>query len=159
MFGLFKKKEEKKVIFAYAAGEAVPVDRVPDPTFSQEILGKGMAIIPADGKIYAPCDGRIQMVFDTLHAISMVSDFGAEILIHAGLDTVTLKGNGFKAHVIEGDEVKRGQLLLEMDTEKIKAAGLDPITPLIICNSGEYSHFSLVREGSVNPGEELFIIS
>ena len=96
MFGLFKKKKDKAhVLGAPAKGKAVSLKEVSDPTFSEGILGDGVAVIPSEGKIYAPADGTIGMVFDTLHAISLTTDFGAEVLIHVGLDTVQLKGEGF----------------------------------------------------------------
>ena len=82
MFNFFKKKEDKYVLGAPAKGKAVPLSQVSDPTFAEEMLGKGMAVIPSEGKIYAPADGEIGMVFDTLHAVSMTTDFGAEVLIH-----------------------------------------------------------------------------
>ena len=93
MFNLFKKKGH--VLGAPAKGKAVPLSEVNDPTFAEEMLGKGAAVIPSEGKIYAPADGEIGMVFDTLHAVSMVTDFGAEVLIHVGLDTVKMNGEGF----------------------------------------------------------------
>ena len=88
MFNFFKKKEDKYVLGAPAKGKAVPLSQVSDPTFAEEMLGKGMAVIPSEGKIYAPADGEIGMVFDTLHAVSMTTDFGAEVLIHVHLDRV-----------------------------------------------------------------------
>lgn len=110
MFGLFKKKKDKAhVLGAPAKGKAVSLKEVSDPTFSEGILGDGVAVIPSEGKIYAPADGTIGMVFDTLHAISLTTDFGAEVLIHVGLDTVQLKGEGFEGHVKAGDTVKKGK--------------------------------------------------
>ncbi len=103
------------------------------------MLGKGAAIIPTVGKVVAPMDGTIAMVFDTKHAISMTSESGIEILIHIGLDTVSLKGEPFTAHVASGDQVKAGDLLLEFDIEAIKAAGLDTVSPIVICNTPDYS--------------------
>ena len=105
MLQLFKKKSDGIVIGAPGKGKAVPISEGNDPTFGEEILGKGVAIIPADGKIYAPADGEVAMVFDTLHAVTLTSTQGAEILIHIGLDTVTLKGETLKAHVAAGDKV------------------------------------------------------
>ena len=97
MFGLFKKKKDKAhVLGAPAKGKAVSLKEVSDPTFGEGILGDGVAVIPSEGKIYAPADGTIGMVFDTLHAISLTTDFGAEVLIHVGLDTVQLKRRGIR---------------------------------------------------------------
>ena len=101
MFNFFKKKDDNYVLGAPAKGKAVPLSEVNDPTFAEEMLGKGMAVIPSEGKIYAPADGEIGMVFDTLHAVSMTTDFGAEVLIHVGLDTVKMNGDGFTGHVKE----------------------------------------------------------
>lgn len=137
MFGFGKKDGE--VIGAPIEGEAVAISEVSDPTFGEEILGKGIAIIPSVGKVVAPVDGTIEMVFDTKHAITMTSATGVEILIHVGLDTVTLQGAPFTTHVEAGQKVSAGDLLLEFDIEAIKAAELDVISPMVICNSGDYA--------------------
>ena len=112
---LFKKEEPAAPVapqlYAPATGEAIPLEEVKDPAFSQGILGQGVGIKPAEGKILAPCDGTVAQMFDTGHAVSMETSFGAEILIHVGLDTVELKGKGFKIHAKAGDKVKKGQLL------------------------------------------------
>lgn len=159
MFNLFKKKENNKVIGSPAKGRAVALSEVNDPTFAEEMLGKGAAVIPEEGKIYAPADGEVGMVFDTLHAVSMTTDFGVEILIHIGLDTVKMKGEGFTGHVKAGDHVKKGDLLLEVDLEKVKAAGYDTITPVIVCNTPDYSSVENVGKGAVNAGDDLIIVS
>lgn len=103
----------------------------------------------AEGKIYAPTDGEVTLVFDTLHAVGMTSSMGTEILIHIGLDTVTLGGEPFTAHVAAGDKVKKGDLLVEVDLDKIKAAGLNSITPVLISNTDTYDKISLQKEGDV----------
>ena len=103
MFHFLKGKNKENVLYAPCKGKVVPLSEVPDPTFSEKILGDGFAVIPSEGKIYAPTDGEIAMVFDTLHAITLTSSSGTEILIHIGLDTVTLKGAPFTAHVAAGD--------------------------------------------------------
>lgn len=159
MFNLFKKKEKKHVIGSPAKGKAVSLKEVNDPTFAEEMLGKGAAVIPEEGKIYAPADGEIGMVFDTLHAVSMTTDFGAEILIHIGLDTVKMKGDGFTGHVKEGDHVKKGDLLLEVDLEKVKTAGYDTITPVLVCNTPDYASVEGIQADAVNAGDDLIIIS
>ena len=159
MFNLFKKKEKKHVIGSPAKGKAVSLKEVNDPTFAEEMLGKGAAVIPEEGKIYAPADGEIGMVFDTLHAVSMTTDFGAEILIHIGLDTVKMKGDGFTGHVTAGDHVKKGDLLLEVDLEKVKTAGYDTITPVLVCNTPDYASVEGIRADAVNAGDDLIIIS
>lgn len=158
MFNFFKKKEDKYVLGAPAKGKAVPLSQVSDPTFAEEMLGKGMAVIPSEGKIYAPADGEIGMVFDTLHAVSMTTDFGAEVLIHVGLDTVKMNGDGFTGHVKAGDHVKKGDLLLEVDLEKVKAAGYDSITPMLVCNTTDYASVEGITGSDVNPGDDAVVI-
>ena len=140
---LFGKKEQVNPnhIFAPMAGKAVPITEVPDPTFSEGLLGDGIAIIPTDGKVCAPCDATVETMFTTGHAVSLVTDFGAEVLIHVGLETVGLEGKPFKVHAANGDKVKKGQLLIEVDLEAVKAAGLPTITPVLICNTDDYPTF------------------
>lgn len=141
---LFKKEEAPASpaapqLFAPAAGEAIPLSEVKDPAFSQGILGQGVGIKPSEGRILAPCDGTVAQMFDTGHAVSLETAFGAEILIHVGLDTVELKGQGFTIHAKAGDKVKKGQLLIEFDIPAITAAGYDVTTPVVICNSDEFN--------------------
>ena len=105
MLGLFKSKEKGSILHSPCNGKVVPITEVPDPTFAEKILGDGFAVIPEEGKVYAPADGEITMVFDTLHAVTMTTTQGVEVLIHIGLDTVNLKGEPFTAHVKAGDKV------------------------------------------------------
>ena len=158
MFNFFKKKDDNYVLGAPVKGKAVPLSEVSDPTFAQEMLGKGMAVIPSEGKIYAPADGEIGMVFDTLHAVSLTTDFGAEVLIHVGLDRVYLNGYGFTGHVKAGDHVKKGDLLLEVDLDKVKAAGYDTITPMLVCNTPDYASVDGITGSDVNPGDDAVVI-
>lgn len=145
--GLFSKlfgKNEKNdgdAIFAPVAGKAVSITEVPDPTFAEKMLGDGIAIIPSEGKVLAPCDATVDMMFTTGHAVSLVADIGAEVLIHVGLETVNLEGKHFTVHAKNGDKVKKGDLLMEMDIDAIKAAGYNTITPMVICNTGDYATF------------------
>ena len=157
MFGFFKnrKKDKKHVLGAPAAGKAVSLKEVNDPTFSEGILGDGVAVIPSDGKIFAPADGTIGMIFETLHAVSLTTEYGAEILIHVGLDTVKLKGECFEGHVKAGDTVKKGDLLLTVDLEKVKAAGYDTITPMLICNTDNFAEVKGLIGKDVAPGEDI----
>ncbi len=138
----FGKKAAGEVLGAPVEGKAVALSQVSDPTFGQEILGKGMAVIPTVGRAVAPVDGTVDMVFDTKHAVSMTSDSGIEILIHIGLDTVSLGGAPFTTHVEAGQKVKAGDLLVEFDIDAIKAAGLETITPMIICNTPDYAEIT-----------------
>lgn len=119
-------------------GTLIPVEEVKDEVFSAGILGKGVGIIPADGKIFAPADGSIDSVFETNHAITLMAKNGGEILIHVGLDTVNLKGKGFKPMVKAGDSVKAGELLMEVNLEQIMSAGFDPTVIMVITNSDEF---------------------
>lgn len=155
-FGFGKKAGE--VVSAPVQGKAVAISEVSDPTFGQEILGKGMAIIPSVGKVVAPVDGTVEMVFDTKHAISLSSDSGIQILIHVGLDTVSLKGEPFKAYVEAGQKVKTGDLMLEFDIEAIKAAGLETITPVVICNSDDYKEITASVDKDVNTGDTVLTL-
>ena len=142
--GFFKKLFGKKTDDFYApmAGKAVPITEVPDPTFAESMLGNGIAIEPAEGKVFSPCDATVDMMFSTGHAVSLVADCGAEILIHVGLETVSLEGKPFTVHVANGDKVKKGQLLMEVDLEAVKAAGLPTITPMVVCNTDDYPTFN-----------------
>lgn len=120
-------------------GEAVSLSEVEDEAFSTGVLGSGLAIIPAEGKLYAPCDGTVTTLFPTGHAVGILTANGAELLIHIGMDTVKLNGDGFTKKVEQGDTVKKGQLLLEFDIEKIKAAGLSTTTPIVVTNTDDYA--------------------
>ena len=155
MFNFFKKKEKEyyDVVGAPLKGEAVPSSEVNDPTFAEEMLGKGMAIKPSEGKVYAPFDGTVAMVFDTKHAVSLVSNKGTELLIHVGLDTVMLKGEHYTACVESGAVVKKGDLLLEFDMEAIKAAGYEVITPVVICNADDYKDVIRTTGVAVEAGD------
>ena len=153
--GLFKKLFGKHVdsIYAPMAGKAVPITQVPDPTFAEGMLGNGIAIEPADGKVYAPCDATVDMMFTTGHAVSLVADCGAEILIHVGLETVSLEGKPFTVHAVNGDKVKKGQLLIEVDLQAVKDAGLPTITPMVICNTDNYPTFNTIVGKDVTNGD------
>lgn len=159
MFNFLKGKSKEIILDAPIKGNAVAISEVSDPTFGEEILGKGIAIKPIDGKVYAPADGKIEVLFETLHAVSMTSDKGVEILIHIGLDTVKLKGEGFTAHVKLGDNVKKGDLLITVDLDKVKEAGYDTITPMIVCNTENYANVDAVAGVEVNAGDPAIIIT
>lgn len=158
VFDFLKKKDKGIEIGAPVKGKAVPISQVSDPTFGEEILGKGVAIQPADGKIYAPADGTIEMLFDTKHAVSMTTTEGVELLVHIGLDTVALKGEHFTAHKGNGDAVKKGDLLISVDLEAVKAAGYDVITPMVVCNTSDYQTVEAVTGSDVNPGDTVLIL-
>lgn len=136
---LFKKdnkdfKDEGIVILNPVDGEVVTLDKVPDEVFSQKMLGDGFAVKPSGEKVYAPVAGEVKVLFPTLHAIAIETKEGIEILVHIGIDTVELKGEGFEAHVKIGDQVNAGDLLVSFNKKIIEDGGKDTITPVIITN-------------------------
>lgn len=135
------KKQE--VIGAPVQGEVVPVSQVNDPTFSDDILGTGIAIKPSAGRVVAPTEATVAQMFDTGHACSLVTAGGAELLIHVGLDTVKLKGEHYTIHAKDGDKVQAGDLLMEFDMDAVAAAGYDTITPIVLMNPGDFSNVEL----------------
>lgn len=145
-------------LYSHMNGTAVKLEDVEDEVFSQKILGEGAAVEPSEGKLYAPCDGKIDSVFDTKHAVNMVSDDGVEILLHIGIDTVKLGGQYFEAHVSDGQEVKKGDLLISFDMDKIKAAGYKVTTPIIIGNTDDYASVEPAAENSISAGDIILKI-
>ena len=143
------------VIAAPLEGVVVPLSEVNDPTFAEEILGKGVAIQPSAGVVVSPVNGTIASIFDTGHAVGLVSDDGAEVLIHVGLDTVNLKGKHFTVKKSSGDAVKVGDVILEFDEAAIEAAGYEVITPVIISNHFNYQSVETLASGTVKTGEAL----
>lgn len=152
---MFKKKDNGIVLGAHMKGRCVSIKEVPDPTFGEEILGKGIAIIPADGHVYAPADGVISTVFPTGHAVGLTTAEGAELLVHVGLDTVELKGEPFETKVEDGQHVKKGDLLLVADLDTIRAKGKEVITPLVLCNTDAFSGVEVFVGKDVEPGDEV----
>ncbi len=151
-------KDKEIVIHSPLRGEACPLSEVKDPVFGEKIMGDGLAIMPLSGRVVAPVDGTVGMIIDSKHAISIVSDQGTEILIHVGLDTVKLDGEFYQAFVNTGDKVKVGDLLLEFDMEQIKAAGYDVITPVVICNTADYSVITPVTGRLVEELDKIITI-
>lgn len=133
-------------ISAPVPGKVVPLTEVPDPTFSEGLLGHGFAVEPSEGKVYAPFDGTCDTMFDTLHAMGLTSDSGVSVLIHVGLETVGLEGKPFTAHVQSGNRITKGQLLLEFDMDAIRAAGLPIITPVLVTNEDEVGEVAVVND-------------
>jgi len=129
-----------------------------DEAFSGGMLGEGFAVVPEEGKLYAPVDGIIAAVFRTKHALAMESKEGAEVLIHLGLDTVKRNGKGFYMKVEAGQKVKKGELICEFDLEDIKADGYVMTTPVVISNNAEYASIALNHIGECNVGEEILTI-
>ncbi|WP_133016077.1 beta-glucoside-specific PTS transporter subunit IIABC [Clostridium cuniculi] len=139
-------------------GEIVPLIDVKDETFASEMMGKGIAINPTEGKVVSPINGTVQMIFKTKHAIGLKSEDGAEILIHIGMDTVQLDGKHFTAHVKDGDKVKVGDTLVEFDMDAIKKEGYELVTPVIITNTMDYLEIVPKEIESVNTGEDIITI-
>lgn len=152
---LFSGRSKQEELGAPVAGEAVPLQEVSDPTFGEEILGKGMAIRPAADQIVAPCDATVDLMFETGHAVSLRGDNGAEILIHVGLETVGLGGKHFRVCAKTGDHVTKGQLLIEFDRAAIAAEGLDTITPMVICNTPDYQAVHAYTGKTVAAGDTV----
>lgn len=136
-------------------GQVLKLSDIKDEAFASGVLGKGAAILPEEGKVYAPADGEITALFPTLHAIGMKTEEGAELLIHIGLDTVQLNGEGFEAHIQNGDQVKKGQLLISFDKELIEGKGYCLETPVLITNSDDYLEVAEMASGKILPGEGL----
>ncbi|MEI4781378.1 beta-glucoside-specific PTS transporter subunit IIABC [Streptococcus pasteurianus] len=146
---------ENATVYAPVSGEVKDLGKVNDPTFAQEIMGKGIAIVPNQSKILSPVKGKVTLVFSTKHAIGLRSEEGTEILIHVGLDTVKLDGKYFNALVETDQEVEVGTPLLEVDFEQVKAAGFDITIPIIVTNTSEYQEVLALTEGQVETGEVL----
>lgn len=147
-------QEMSKGVYAPLNGKVVSLDEVPDPVFADKVLGEGCAIIPTDGKIYSPVNGVVSSVAETLHAYGFTSDEDLEVLIHFGLETVSLKGQGFTVHVKEGDKVKVGDLIAEVNMDLIREKELNTITPVLICGGADAEELR-VTLGDVRKGEIL----
>ncbi|HEL2509924.1 TPA: PTS glucose transporter subunit IIA [Streptococcus suis] len=149
----------RKNVFSPLLGQILPLEKVNDATFSKKMLGEGVAIIPKDGKVYAPFDGAVTSLFPTKHAIGLTSDEGVELLIHFGLETVELKGRGFVSHVSDGEKVEKGQLMLEVDVEMLVAEGYDIVTPVVVTNTQEYLDVLLLStKEEVNYADDLLAV-
>lgn len=147
------------VMYSHLSGTVVDIENVEDDVFSQKILGDGIAVEPSEGKLYAPCDGKIDSIFDTKHAVNILSTDGTEVLLHIGIDTVKLGGKHFEAHVSDGQEIKKGDLLITFDIDAIKAEGYKVTTPLIIGNTDEYSAIMPAAQGNISAGDEILKIN
>ena len=145
---------EGETIYAPLKGRTIPLDEVPDQVFSDKLMGDGLAIYPDNGEVVAPFDGTVELVFPTKHAIGLKSESGVEVLIHFGLETVGLQGEGFTVHVDSGDTIVKGQLLMTVDLDYIKTHAKSDITPIIVTNSGEHE-IKTTHDGAVDTGEVL----
>lgn len=146
---------ETEIILSPLSGEVKELSQVSDKVFASEALGKGIAIVPSEGKLVSPVNGVVSVVFHTGHAVGVTSEDGAEILMHIGFDTVSLDGNCFELKVKQGDVVKQGQLLVEFDIDGIKKEGLDTTTPIVITNMDNYSDVMTINQGIVKFSDNI----
>lgn len=145
-------------ISAFTSGEFIGIEKVKDPTFAQKILGDGVAIVPSEGKIYAPCDASVEMVMDTKHAVGLRTAAGNGILIHVGIDTVNLRGKYFDVHVTDGQSIRKGDLIMEFNKDKIKAEGYDISACLIFTEPVDGAYVEREPEHAVKAGERIAVI-
>ena len=150
-----RSSAKEETLYAPMTGKIIPIGEVEDEAFSTRALGDGIAIEPSEGKLYAPCDGEVSMLFQTKHAINIVSEGGAEILLHIGIDTVKLYGKYFEAHVKDGDKFRKGDLLISFDMEGIRREGYKLSTPMIVCNTTDYESVKAVAKGNVKHGDRV----
>lgn len=149
------KKLQNEQIYAPIAGEVKSLSEVSDPAFSQETMGKGVAILPSEGRVVSPINGMVSVAFKKKHAVLLTSDDGAEVLIHVGIDTVKLGGKHFTLHVNQGDRINVGDLILEFDKDSIIQEGFEIITPVIISNTGDYTDIAAVNQTTVKEKDAL----
>jgi PTS system glucose-specific IIA component len=159
---LFERKEEvaKTIeLKAYVTGNVLKLENVPDPVFAEKMMGDGIAIEPVDGKITSPVDGEIVQVFPTKHAIGIKATNGAEILIHIGLDTVSMNGEGFSVNVKEGAKVRVGDALVTVDLDLVKEKAISTVIPLIITNSNSMSSIEkTILSGEVTSANQTILV-
>ncbi len=148
----------EKALFSPLKGKVIKREEIPDETFAAGVLGDGVGIEPEVGIVTAPFDGEISSVTDTRHAIGITGPGGMEVLIHVGVDTVNMKGDGFEMFVSEGEKVKAGQKLITFDISKIKAAGYSDVTAVLLTNSDDYPNFKVIKTGKIESMEKLFTI-
>ena len=153
-----KEEKQQECIFSPLKGTIIELEEVQDEAFSGGMLGEGFAVLPTEGRLYAPADGIVAAVFRTRHAMAMETVEGAEVLIHIGLDTVKREGKGFQMKVEPGQKVKKGELLCEFDLEDMKADGFVMTTPVVISNNMEYASISLEHVGECNDGERILTL-
>ena len=149
---------EPKTVYAPMNGNVIARENIPDATFAQGVLGDGVGIEPSEGVVYAPFDGEISTVTETKHAVGITGGDNMEMLIHVGIDTVKMNGEGFKVLVAEGDQVKAGQKIMTFSLDKIKAAGFSTTTAVLLTNSDDYAGFKVVKTGTVKAGEKIITV-
>lgn len=159
MFESFKKAFKQEVrsadVLSPMKGTVIPMNEVKDPTFAGEILGPGVAIVPKEGRVVSPVDGKVGVMFETKHAVSISGPDGVEMIVHVGIDTVQLKGKYFTSYKNTGDPVKAGDLLLTFDMDAIKEAGYDVTVPVVICEKGNYTEIECFHGKETEAGEVI----
>jgi len=153
----FIKKQKEVAVYAPMDGEAINISQVPDDAFSEKILGDGGAVIPSNGAIYSPVEGEIIDITDTKHAFCITANDGTEILLHVGIDTVKLKGEGFRVNVVSGDRVKAGMKIAEVDLDILKKNHINPHTPVVLTDAQNYK-ITQVHEGKVSGGRDVLFL-
>jgi len=156
-----QKEEKTSIVETFVCpikGKAASIEKINEPAFSQKMMGDGIFIIPEDNKVYAPCDGEVSFVFPSKHAIGLQTESGLEALIHVGLDTVNLNGEGFEVFVEDGQKIKKGDLLMQFDLEFIREHATGIETPFIITNMSANQTIELINEGDCEAGKECFAV-
>lgn len=148
----------KKVIYSPLCGDVVKIEDVNDPVFAGKMMGDGIAIVPSIGELRSPVNGTVKMIFETLHAIGILSDDGVELLMHIGLDTVDLNGKPFKSHINVGQKVSVGDILISFNIDEITKEGYDITTPVIITNTVNYSSITKKQSKNILFSDELLMI-
>jgi len=156
---IFGKKEAKKEegVMAPLTGTVYQLEDVPDPVFAEKMMGEGIAIKPSEGMVVAPMDGEVVQVFPTKHAIGLKVESGLELLIHIGLETVSLEGEGFEAFVKQGDHVQQGDKLISFDMDIIEEKASSTITPIIMTKGEDVERFEITKDDEVTAGESKLI--
>lgn len=153
------ENNQKNIILkSPVSGEIIAMKDVPDELFAAGILGEGVAIIPSEGRIIAPCDGTISVTMISKHAIGVKGPENMDILIHVGLDTVKLAGKYYEYKVEQGDSVSEGDVLMEFDLETLQSEGFQMHTPVLICNAAKFEHIETIAEDRAVAGEDLLCI-
>ena len=164
IMGLFGTKKNGSEGFPFeiaspADGKVTEMKNIPDPVFSAGVLGPCVGVEPANGAVKAPFDGKITQVADTFHAVGIESTCGVEMLLHLGVDTVSLGGKGFDCHVHTGDKVKKGDPLIDMDTETVKNAGFSTVVISVVTNADDFGGLEFTSDNTVNAGDRLITVS
>ncbi|VIF65764.1 PTS system glucose-like transporter subunit IIA [Clostridioides difficile] len=156
MLNFFKKNKSYK-LHAVVSGNCINIEKVNDSVFSKRLMGDGVAIIPNSNVVVAPCNGKVTVLTESKHAFGMVSDEGVEILVHIGIDTVNLQGDGFKNEVSQGDNVKKGSPIISFERERINSQGIDCTIIMVVLNHSEFSEINCMVENEVVAGQDTVI--